>query len=207
MKIDDILKVSPVIPVLSFRAVDEAVSVCRCLYEEGLKVLEITLRHPAAVDCIRAVRADLPDDTIVGAGTILDSDRAWEAHNAGATFGVSPGLTKTLGDTVKAMDWPFLPGIATLSEAMMAKEHGFTALKFFPAEISGGIGFLKAVGSVLPELTFCPTGGVTGATAASYLALKNVAAVGGSWLTERNKAGEIDPAIVRTKAAAAVAHF
>lgn len=204
--IADILTLSKVVPVLAFKSVDEAVQVSRTLFENGVKVLEITLRHETALDAIKAVAKDLPD-AVVGAGTIVNSDLARQAYDAGATFGVSPGLTPALGETVQELNWPFLPGVASLSEAMKAEEQGFQHLKFFPAEISGGVGFLKAVGSVLPKLTFCPTGGITGATAAQYLALKNVACVGGSWLTERGKDGVIDLDMVKTRAESVVRDF
>lgn len=205
--ISTLLEGSPIIPVLSFVDVEEAVDICNALYAEDIKVLEITLRHPCALDAIAAVRDALPADAVIGAGTILSIEQAREAKDRGAAFGVSPGLTRTLANDIRHMDWPFLPGIATLSEAMTAREEGFQTLKFFPAEISGGIQFIKAIGSVLPDLSFCPTGGVSGATAANYLALKNVFAVGGSWLTERDASGKIDPAMVVTKARATRANL
>ncbi|NVJ68927.1 MAG: bifunctional 4-hydroxy-2-oxoglutarate aldolase/2-dehydro-3-deoxy-phosphogluconate aldolase, partial [Alphaproteobacteria bacterium] len=180
-----------------------AVNVCRVLYEEGLKVLEITLRHESALDAIRAVKAALPEDAIVGAGTVTTPERAEEAVAAGAVFGVSPGLTKELAIAVNGLDWAFLPGVATLSEAMQAREWGFKALKFFPASLSGGPGFLKAVGSVLPDLMFCPTGGISADTAGDYRALKNVATVGGSWITPRGRDGQIHLDVVRELARAA----
>jgi len=198
-----VLETSPVIPVLAFESAEEAVDVCRVIFEAGLKVLEITLRHETALDAIKAVRNDLPTDAIVGAGTVTTSDRAKDAIAAGAEFGVSPGLTEELAKTVKSLNWAFLPGVATLSEAMQAREWGFTELKFFPASISGGPGFLKAVGSVLPDLTFCPTGGISAETAADYRALKNVATVGGSWITPRGSDGQIDLDQVRDLARAA----
>lgn len=205
--VKDLLSGSPIVPVLSFLNEEEAVITCQTLYEEGIKILEITLRHPSALACIKAVADQLPGDALVGAGTILSIEQAEDARKNGAVFGVSPGLTRALAADIRHMDWPFLPGIATLSEAMAAREEGFTELKFFPAEISGGIGFIKAVGSVLPDLSFCPTGGISGATAGNYLALKNVMAVGGSWLTERNTDGVIDPDMVRTKARATRANL
>ncbi|SDE02786.1 bifunctional 4-hydroxy-2-oxoglutarate aldolase/2-dehydro-3-deoxy-phosphogluconate aldolase [Kordiimonas lacus] len=203
----DVLKVletSPVIPVLAFESAEEAVDVCRVIFEEGLKVLEITLRHPTALEAIAAVRKDLPADAIVGAGTVITPDLAKKAMDAGAEFGVSPGLTEELAKTVKALDWAFLPGVATLSEAMQAREWGFSELKFFPASLSGGPGFLKAVGSVLPDLTFCPTGGISADTAPEYRALKNVATVGGSWITPRGRDGKIHLDVVRELARTAV---
>jgi 2-dehydro-3-deoxyphosphogluconate aldolase / (4S)-4-hydroxy-2-oxoglutarate aldolase len=201
----EVMNASPVIPVLAFESADEAVEVCRVLYAEGIKVLEITLRHPSALGAIKAVKAALPDDVIIGAGTVLTAELAAAARDAGAVFGVSPGLTTDLAHAVKAMGWPFLPGIATLSEAMTARELGFTELKFFPASIAGGPAFLKAVGSVLPDLTFCPTGGVSAATAIDYRALDNVATVGGSWITPRGRDGKIDLTLVKERARAVFA--
>ncbi|WP_417462452.1 bifunctional 4-hydroxy-2-oxoglutarate aldolase/2-dehydro-3-deoxy-phosphogluconate aldolase [Kordiimonas sp.] len=199
-----VLKKSPVIPVLAFVNEEEAVNVCRVLFDEGLSVLEITLRHPTALAAINAVKQDLPDDACVGAGTVITPDLAEASVEAGAEFGVSPGLTSELAAAVKRLNWPFLPGVATLSEAMQAREWGFEALKFFPANISGGTGFLKAVGSVLPDLTFCPTGGISVDTAPDYRALPNVATVGGSWITPRSKGGDIDLGLVRELARTAV---
>lgn len=202
--VEDVLSRSRVMPVLAFESVDEALAVCRVLYEVGVRVFEITLRHDTALDAIKAVKADLPDDAIIGAGTVLSPDLAKVARNAGAVFGVSPGLTKELGSSVRAMGWAFLPGFATLSEAMAARDMKFTALKFFPASLSGGPGFLKAAGSVLSDIQFCPTGGISAATAPEYLALDNVPTVGGSWLTPRGDDGKIDLAVVRDRASAAI---
>lgn len=201
----EIMNASPVIPVLAFENAEEAVEVCQVLYDEGLKVLEITLRHPTALEAIAAVKAALPADAVVGAGTVLTPELAKAARDAGAVFGVSPGLTEDLANAVKALDWAFLPGVATLSEAMAAREMGFSELKFFPASISGGPGFLKAVGSVLPDLTFCPTGGISADTADDYRSLKNVATVGGSWITPRGSDGKIDLVMVRERAKAVFA--
>lgn len=198
----DVMQASPVIPVLAFESAEEAVAVCQVLYDEGIKVLEITLRHPTALDAISAVKEALPSDAIVGAGTVLSPELAKAAKDAGAVFGVSPGLTEELAHAVKALDWAFLPGVATISEAMTARELGFSELKFFPASVSGGPAFLKAVGSVLPDLTFCPTGGVSADTAPDYRALKNVATVGGSWITPRGSNGQIDLELVRERAKA-----
>ncbi|WP_417451062.1 bifunctional 4-hydroxy-2-oxoglutarate aldolase/2-dehydro-3-deoxy-phosphogluconate aldolase [Kordiimonas sp.] len=200
----DVLKRSPVIPVLAFQSEEEAVAVCRVLFDEGLSVLEITLRHDSALSAINAVKADLPADACVGAGTVITPYLAEAAIEAGAEFGVSPGLTASLAEAVTKLNWPFLPGVASLSEAMQAREWGFRALKFFPANISGGTGFLKAVNSVLPDLVFCPTGGVSVDTAPDYRSLPNVATVGGSWITPRGKGGAIDLALVRELARTAV---
>ncbi len=201
----EVMKAGPVIPVLAFKSADEAVVVCRALYEAGIRVFEITLRHETALEAIKAVADDLPEDAIVGAGTVLTPELAEKAKAAGAVFGVSPGLTEELAKAVKALDWAFLPGVASISEAMQAKEWGFSELKFFPASVSGGPAFLKAVGSVLPDLTFCPTGGVTPSSADDYRSLSNVATVGGSWITPRGEDGVIDLVKVRELAAAAIA--
>jgi len=202
--VEDVLSQAPVMPVLAFKSVDEALAVCRVLYDVGVRVFEITLRHDTALEAIKAVKADLADDAIVGAGTILSPDLAKTARNAGAAFGVSPGLTKELGSAVRAMGWAFLPGVSTISEAMTARDMGFTALKFFPASVSGGPGFLKAAGSVLPDMQFCPTGGISAVTAQDYLALANVPTVGGSWITPRGEDGTIDLAVVHNLAVAAL---
>lgn len=197
--ITQVMSASRVVPVLAFEGVDEAVEVSRALVEEGIPVLEITLRHPSALDSIRAVKQALPD-AIVGAGTVMSRDQAEAARDAGAIFGVSPGLTPALAEAIRGMNWPFLPGVASASEAMKAVELGFSELKFFPAEVSGGVGFLKAMKSVLPKVQFCPTGGVKPSNASEYLALGNVPCVGGSWLTARNEAGDISIAAVREAA-------
>lgn len=198
--VNDVLSAAPVMPVLAFKSIEEALGVCTVLYDVGVRVFEITLRHETALSAIKAVCTELPSDAIVGAGTILTPDLAKNARNAGAVFGVSPGLTKELGTAVRAMGWAFLPGVATISEAMAARDMGFTALKFFPASASGGPGFLKAAGSVLPDIQFCPTGGVDLATAPDYLALANVPVVGGSWITPRGDDGTIDLHAVRVRA-------
>lgn len=200
----ELLISTPVVPVLEFTGADEAVAVCRVLYESGIKVLEITLRHETALDAIAAVVAALPDDAVVGAGTVTTPEMATQAKSAGAVFGVSPGLTENIALAVNAMNWPFLPGVATLSEALHARELGFTELKFFPAAVAGGPAFLKAVNSVLPGLGFCPTGGISANTMADYLAINNVLTVGGSWLTAREADGSIDLDAVRSRVASLV---
>lgn len=203
MSVRDVMNSTKVIPVLAFRSVEEALEVSRALVEGGISVLEITLRHPSALEAIRAVSAALPNAN-VGAGTVMSPTLAEQARAAGARFGVSPGLTPRLAEAVQAMGWPFLPGVSTVSEAMSAVELGFDALKFFPAAASGGAPFLASVGAVLPDVQFCPTGGVKPGNAADYLALDNVPCVGGSWLTQRETDGRIDSAAVieRTRRAA-----
>lgn len=200
MSIQACFEQTAVIPVLAFHSVEEAVTISRVLYNEGMKVLEITLRHPSALDAIRAVIADLPDDAVVGAGTVMGPELAEMVTAAGAKFGVSPGLTPELDAKVKELNLPFLPGVATVSEAMQAVNMGYTHLKFFPATACGGVGFLKAAGAVLPEVQFCPTGGINPSNVAEFLALKNVPVVGGSWLTPRNDDGEMEPSATATLA-------
>ena len=197
--------IGKVIPVLSYRSVSEAVQTTQTLYDAGLRIFEITLRHPTALESIQALVTSLPDDAIVGAGTVLTPRQADQARSAGAHFGVSPGLSPALAQAVNELDWPFLPGIATVTEAMSAWNNGFTSVKFFPAEASGGRAFLKAAGAVLPDLSFCQTGGVTAQNAADYLALENVPVVGGSWMINRGPSGDIDQSSTSTLAKAITA--
>jgi 2-dehydro-3-deoxyphosphogluconate aldolase/(4S)-4-hydroxy-2-oxoglutarate aldolase len=199
VSIEAIVGAHRVVPVLSFGSTREAIAVSAALVESGLTLLEITLRTPVALDCIRAVASRFPQASI-GAGTVLEPDQLLAAREAGASWGVSPGLTPRLADCIREQGFPFLPGVATVSEAMAARERGFRLLKFFPAESAGGVPFLRALGSVLPDTAFCPTGGIGPQNAAAYLALGNVRAIGGSWMTPRLASGECD--IAATKAAA-----
>ncbi|HEY8564188.1 MAG TPA: bifunctional 4-hydroxy-2-oxoglutarate aldolase/2-dehydro-3-deoxy-phosphogluconate aldolase [Beijerinckiaceae bacterium] len=171
----------PVIPVLTFRDAAEGIAVARALVAGGLDVLEVTLRTPAALDAIRAVAAEVEGAT-VGAGTVLSADQARAAEEAGARFLVSPGATPALLAAGDDTGLPWLYGAATVSEAMLLRERGRRFLKFFPAEQSGGAKALKGFAPVLPDLVFCPTGGVDAAKAPDYLALPNVSTVGGSWI-------------------------
>lgn len=178
----DLLKTGPVMPVIVIDEVAQAVPLARALVAGGVRVLEVTLRTPAAVESIRAIAAEVPE-AIVGAGTILNARDLQQARAAGARFGVSPGATPELLDAARIENWPFLPGVATASEAMTALDAGYPVLKFFPAQQAGGSALLKALHGPLPQLRFCPTGGITLATAPEFLVLPNVACVGGSWLT------------------------
>lgn len=175
------MNTSPVIPVMVINNVEQAVPLAHALVEGGLKVLEITLRTPAALESIQAIKAEVPD-AIVGAGTIIDSRTLQQSIAAGAEFLVSPGVTDSLLDEALASGVPLLPGVITPSEVMRLLERGITAMKFFPAQAAGGIPMLKAIGAPLPQVTFCPTGGVNPGNARDYLALANVACVGGSWM-------------------------
>lgn len=184
MNIPEICKLAPVIPVLVVDDAATAGPLARALVAGGLRALEVTLRTPAALDAIRAMAQAAPD-AVVGAGTLLTPEDVRAAKAAGACFGVSPGWTPRLLDAAAAAGLPMLPGVATPSEAMAAAERGLTHLKFFPAEQNGGAGVLKAWAGPLPHLSFCPTGGVTAANAASYLGLPNVVCVGGSWVAPK----------------------
>ncbi len=180
MNIDPILDAGPVIPVILIKHIEDALPLARALVRGGLRVLEVTLRTPAALDAIRAMRA--VEGAIVGAGTVLGQAQYDAAIEAGAQFVVSPGLTDALVALAAARgEVPLLPGVATASEVMRAREVGYTRLKFFPAESSGGVATLEGFASVFPDVRFCPTGGISSDSATRYLALANVACVGGSW--------------------------
>ena len=194
----------PVVPVVVVDDLAHAVPVARALVAGGLPVIELTLRTPVALDAIRAIADEVPD-ILVGAGTILTPGQAKEARDAGAQFLVSPGATPSLLAGMADTGLPFLPGTATVSEVLAVLEAGWTEMKFFPAEASGGTAFLSSVASPVPAARFCPTGGITAATAASYLALPNVGCVGGSWLTPRDALAGGDWARVERLAAAAAA--
>jgi 2-dehydro-3-deoxyphosphogluconate aldolase / (4S)-4-hydroxy-2-oxoglutarate aldolase len=167
-------------------------------------VIELTLRTPIALDAIAAIARDVPE-ILVGAGTIVTPGQAKEALDAGAQFLVSPGSTPALLDAMAGTGLPFLPGTATVSEVLAVLEAGFTELKFFPAEASGGAAFLRSIASPVPAARFCPTGGITVASAPSYLSLPNVGCVGGSWLTPAEALATGDWARVETLARQAAA--
>lgn len=177
--ITSILSAAPVIPVLTIARVADAVPLARALVEGGLTVLEVTLRTEAALDAISAIAKDVPR-AIVGAGTVFAAADLRNAGEAGAQFAVSPGLTETLANEIAGL--PLLPGVATASEIMRGREFGFSHFKFFPAESSGGAAALKSFAGPFADVRFCPTGGITAGIAPTYLALKNVMCVGGSWM-------------------------
>jgi 2-dehydro-3-deoxyphosphogluconate aldolase/(4S)-4-hydroxy-2-oxoglutarate aldolase len=182
LDIDHVAALGPVIPVLQFDSVEQGEQTARALYEGGIRVLEITLRTPAGLGVIERM-ANFADDLVVGVGTLTRPEQVADAVSAGARFGVSPGLTDALADAAKKAGLALLPGVATSSEILAALEHGYRTLKLFPAEQVGGVGMLKAFNGPFGDVKFCPTGGVTAATAPNYLALPNVVCVGGSWLT------------------------
>lgn len=172
----------PVIPVIVIQRVEDAVPLAEALIEGGVKVLEVTLRTPAALRCMEAIAKAVPQ-AIVGAGTIRTVSDAQAALNAGCTFGVSPGYGSEIGRACQQIGLPLLPGVATASEVMAAQADGYSFLKLFPATAVGGIGLLKALAGPFPDVVFCPTGGITPETAPQFLALPNVKVCGGSWLT------------------------
>jgi 2-dehydro-3-deoxyphosphogluconate aldolase / (4S)-4-hydroxy-2-oxoglutarate aldolase len=178
----ELLAIAPVIPVVVLPDAGAAIPLADALQRGGIRIVEVTLRTSAGLEAIRRIAAEVPD-IVVGAGTVTTPSAAEDAHAAGAQFLVTPGATPALLDAAQATGLPLLPGAATVSEVLALVERDVTALKFFPAEASGGLGYLASVASVLPDVVFCPTGGITTATAAEYLALPNVACVGGSWLT------------------------
>lgn len=181
MNIREIVSLAPVIPVLTVTHLEHAVPLARALAAGGLKVLEITLRTPVALAAIEAMRAAVPD-AVVGVGTLTRPVDFAAADRAGAQFGVTPGLTPELAAAARGARFPLLPGVMTPTELIAARAAGFNVLKLFPAEQAGGIGMLRALGAPFPDVQFCPTGGITRASAPDYLALPNVVCVGGSWV-------------------------
>lgn len=178
----ELLDQSPVMPVIVIKDIDTAVDLAQALVAGGIRSLEITLRSDAALQAIALISQAVPE-AIVGVGTVRNA-RQWDAAvEAGARFGVSPGLTADIAAAARASGLPFLPGVATASESMYAADQGFTVQKLFPAEAVGGIALLKALQGPLPDIMFCPTGGINAGNASQYMALANVKCVGGSWLT------------------------
>jgi 2-dehydro-3-deoxyphosphogluconate aldolase / (4S)-4-hydroxy-2-oxoglutarate aldolase len=176
-----VLDLAPVIPVVVLDDAADAVPLARALVAGGLPAIEITLRTPAGLDAVRAVDREVPD-AVVGAGTVLTPGAARDAVAAGARFLVSPGWTDTLLGAMRTAGVPFLPGVSSVSEVMALLERGVTEMKFFPAEAAGGVPYLTSLLSPLPQARFCPTGGISAASAPAYLDLPNVGCVGGTWM-------------------------
>ena len=189
--LEAIMRLAPVIPVVIIDELADAVPLARALVKGGLKAIEITLRTPVALDAIRAVAQEV-EGAVAGVGTVLTSAQYEQAAKVGAKFAVSPGFTPALLDAAEATGLAPLPGIASASEAMMLIERGYRYAKFFPAEAAGGAPFLSSIASPLPQLKFCPTGGITPEIAPRYLKLPNVICVGGSWM--------LKPAMIKAKA-------
>ncbi|MGR3540371.1 MAG: bifunctional 4-hydroxy-2-oxoglutarate aldolase/2-dehydro-3-deoxy-phosphogluconate aldolase [Hasllibacter sp.] len=194
-----ICELAPIVPVLVIDDAADARPLAEALVKGGLPALEVTLRTPAALDAIREM-ATVPGGH-VGAGTLLTPKDVEAALDAGATFGVSPGATDRLLDACEANGLPLLPGAATATEAMALLERGYTVQKFFPAEASGGAPALRAIGAPIPQVSFCPTGGVTPANAPGYLKLPNVLCCGGSWVAPKGGTPDEIEALAREAAA------
>jgi 2-dehydro-3-deoxyphosphogluconate aldolase/(4S)-4-hydroxy-2-oxoglutarate aldolase len=188
-----LLDLAPVVPVVVIDDVETAVPMARALVAGGLPAIEVTLRTAAGLAAIARIAAEVPD-AVIGAGTVRTPEDVTSSVKAGAKFLVSPGSTPALLDALLASGVPFLPGAATASEVLALAEHGITEVKFFPAEAAGGLPYLKALSGPVPEVRFCPTGGIRLETAPAYLALPNVGCVGGTWLTPADAlaAGDFD---------------
>jgi 2-dehydro-3-deoxyphosphogluconate aldolase/(4S)-4-hydroxy-2-oxoglutarate aldolase len=184
MSIENILQAAPVVPVVVINDLEDAVPLATALFNGGLRALEITLRTPVAVEAIKQIKQALPD-AYVGTGTVIDKATFNASIEAGADFMVSPGVNDELLALASETDVPFLPGAATPSEVMQLAAKGFKFLKFFPAEAAGGVPMLKSIFGPLPQVKFCPTGGVSLASAPNYLALPNVVCVGGTWMLDK----------------------
>ena len=180
-----LLGISPVIPVVTIDDPDHAVPVAKALLAGGIPIIEVTLRTGRALEALAAIAADVPE-ILAGAGTVRTPQQADDAVECGARFVVSPGASLRLLRHLISLPVPVLPGVATVSETLTALDHGLTELKFFPAGPAGGPSYLSALAAPVPDARFCPTGGVTPDNMAAYLALTNVPAVGGSWLTPGN---------------------
>ncbi len=178
---EELLNDTKIIPVLVIKKLETAIPVAKKLIDQGYNTLEITLRTEGALDAMKAIKKSFPD-AIVGAGTITDGKQLQSAYEAGAQFAVSPGTTDELLQAANEFPLPFLPGVSTTSEAMNLRSNGYKFMKLFPAEAIGGIALLKSIYGPLPDLKFCPTGGINVATADEYLELPNVICVGGSWM-------------------------
>lgn len=198
--IEQIMRLAPVIPVIVIDRVEDAVPMAEALVVGGLKVLEVTMRTPAALDAIRAMKK-VPG-AVVGAGTVLNPRMLEDALDAGSEFIVSPGLTDSLGQAAITAGIPFLPGVANATNIMAGLDIGLDSFKFFPAATSGGIAALKALTGPFGGINFCPTGGISAATASEWLALDPVLCVGGSWVVP---SGPIDPARIEALAREAAA--
>ena len=178
----EILTAGPVVPVIAIDDPQTAVGLAQALLDGGIRVLEITLRTPAAVEAIRRIKREVPA-AVVGAGTVINAAQLKAVTEAGAMFAISPGINTPFAQAAAAADIPVIPGVSGAGELMLALEHGFDTVKLFPAEAVGGIKMLKALHGPFPQVRFCPTGGIAPAAAPDYLAQPNVLCVGGSWLT------------------------
>ncbi|WDE03054.1 bifunctional 4-hydroxy-2-oxoglutarate aldolase/2-dehydro-3-deoxy-phosphogluconate aldolase [Thalassomonas viridans] len=177
----ELFAMGPIVPVLVIKDVEDALPIARALLASGIKVLEVTLRTPSALEVIETIARELPE-AVVGAGTVTNREMLQRCADAGAKFAISPGLTKDLLKAGNEGDIALIPGISSISEMMDAIDLGYDHLKFFPAEASGGVKAIKSIGGPFPDIRFCPTGGINLSNVRDYLALPNVACCGGSWL-------------------------
>ena len=202
MKTLEVMQLGPVIPVIVIDRLEDAVPLARALVAGGVRVLELTLRTPVALQAVERIAEEV-EGAIIGVGTITRPQDLQASLRAGAAFGVSPGLTPELSAAARDVDLPLLPGVMTPSDVMAARAAGFTELKLFQAQQAGGIGMLKALGGPFTDVRFCPTGGISAATAPDFRALSNVACVGGSWLTPADAVAAKDWARITELARAA----
>ena len=205
MNVLDVMRTGPVIPVIVIEDLAHAIPLAKALVAGGVRVLEVTLRTAAGLAAIQLIAREVPDG-IVGVGTLTRPQDFKDAIDVGAQFGVSPGLTPAMIQAAHETRLPLLPGVMTPSDVIAARLAGFSELKLFPAQQAGGIGMLKALGGPFPEVTFCPTGGVSPENAPDFLALPNVACVGGSWLVPKAAlvAGDWDKITALAKEASAL---
>ncbi len=202
-RIEDFLDLAPVVPVVTVHDLADALPLARALTAGGLLTIEVTLRTPCALDAIAAIASEAPN-IVVGAGTVANPADLEAAAKAGARFAISPGTTAALREAGKTSPSPYLPAIATASELMEGLAAGYTAFKLFPAEAAGGIALLRSLGGPFPQVRFCPTGGISLETAPGYLALPNVACVGGSWMIPHKLVKAKDWAAIEAGARATV---
>lgn len=204
---EEIFAAGPVVPVLVINDVEKAVPLAKALMEGGIKVLEVTLRTPAAIDVIKRIAEEVPD-SLIGAGTVTNAQQLKAVVEAGAKFAISPGMTADLLKAGMDAEIPLIPGISSTSDLMKGKDAGYTHMKFFPAEASGGVKAIKSISGPFPDVTFCPTGGIGPNNYNDYLALNNVKCVGGSWLAPDDaiEAGDWERITQLAKEAVAGAH-
>ena len=181
----ELFAMGPIVPVLVINKVEDALPIAEALLAADIKVLEVTLRTPSALDVISTIAKELPE-AVVGSGTVTNRQQLQQSIDAGAKFAISPGLTKDLLQAGNESEIALIPGIASISELMDAADLGYDHLKFFPAEASGGVNAIKSIGGPFPDIKFCPTGGININNVRDYLALSNVACCGGSWLVPNN---------------------
>lgn len=201
----DLFAMGPVVPVLVIKKVEDALPIAEALLEGGIKVLEVTLRTPAALDVINEIATKLPE-AVVGSGTVTNRELLQRSIDAGSKFAISPGLTKDLLQAGNEGNTALIPGISSISELMDAIDYGYDHVKFFPAEASGGAKAIQSIGGPFPDIKFCPTGGINLNNIKNYLALPNVACCGGSWLVSDAIVEQKDWSSITRLAKEALAH-